>query len=104
MGQESRRGRKRGRPVAGGGKEGVLLQSDIRQFSAKKGGKAKEPRSTVKVSEVPRKKTQSKKDPKRSVGLETDEKSRPEQEKEVQVLQETSPEESSEVRLNSFLN
>ena len=57
-----------------GGKEGVLLQSDIRKFSAKKRGKAKEPRSTVKVSEVPRKKIQLKKDPRRLVGLETEEK------------------------------
>ena len=47
---------------------------------------------------MPRKKILSKKEPKRLVGLEAEEKTRPKQEKEVQVLQETSLEELSEVR------
>lgn len=82
------------------GKEGPLLQSDIRQFSGKKAPKAKEPRSVVKDVNIPKKKVQRKdKEPKRAVGVQVEEAAKPQLEKFKEPVEESSSDESSEVRI-----
>jgi len=83
------------------GKEGALLQSDIRQFSGKKAPKAKEPRSIVKDLNIPKKKKVQRKDkePKRAVGVQVEEAAKPELEKFKEPIEESSSDKSSEVRI-----
>ena len=83
------------------GKEGALLQSDIRQFSGKKAPKAKEPRSIVKALNIPKKKKvqRKEKEPKRAVGVQVEEAAKPELEKFKEPVEESSSDESSEVRI-----
>ena len=65
------------------GREGSLLQSDIRQFLGKRTPKAKEARSIVKELNIPKKRKVQRKDkePKRAVGVQAEEAAKPELEK-----------------------
>ena len=83
------------------GREGSLLQLDIRQFSGKRTPKAKEARSIVKELNIPKKRKVQRKDkePKRAVGVQAEEAAKPELEKFKEPVEESSSEESSEVRI-----